>query len=338
MICCRLNCLAEAHLLQQHHVIKLVSQSVKRAKTFETQRIVKKLKSSKAKAKEEEEEGGAGLEKELEVTKAVEAQAVALQALWTKLGKARLLPRGAASEGFTLVDILGPTHPLIEEASRRRGADGSGPSTTSVNDLVRSRLVSSKIVSEEVSRGVSEIERLLRLGSQKRVTEKAKDRTSTAPTPREAGPTRASKKLPIEAKIDEDGKSAVSAGVKKEAEKEEAGERKRKRLSSPTPSRDSLEDSRLSGQDKDLEGEDGSDPISGSEDDDDDEGTTFLPSLATGFVGGRGLNLGRGSDDEWSDGDAELESIDSDAEDRGLDGKVRAGARKNRMGQRARKA
>ena len=106
MICCRLNCLAEAHLLQQHHVIKLVSQSVKRAKTFETQRIVKKLKSSKAKAKEEEEEGGADLEKELEVTKAVEAQAVALQALWTKLGKARLLPRGAASEGFLPAFLL----------------------------------------------------------------------------------------------------------------------------------------------------------------------------------------------------------------------------------------
>lgn len=337
MICCRLNCLAEAHLLQQHHVIKLVSQSVKRAKTFETQRIVKRLKSSKAKAKEEEEEGGPDLEKELEVTKAVEAQAVALQALWTKLGKARLLPRGAASDSFPLLSILGPTHPLIEEASRRRGADGSGPSTTSVNDLVRSRLVSSKIVSDEVSRGVSEIERLLGLGSQKKVTQKAKDRTSTAPATREIGPTRASKKLPVEAELDEDGKSTVFAGVKKEAEKEEAGERKRKRLPSPTPSRHSSEDSHLSGQDEDLEDEDGSDPFSGSEDEE-EEGTTFLPSLATGFVGGRGLNLGRGSDDEWSDGDAELESIDSDAEDRGLDGKVRAGARKNRMGQRARKA
>lgn len=76
----------------------------------------------------------------------------------------------------------------------------------------------------------------------------------------------------------------------------------------------------------------------GSSDEDisSDEGEAghALPALSTGFVGGKGFNLGRDSEDEWSDGDAELDSIDEDADGTGNHKE----ARKNRMGQRARRA
>lgn len=76
--------------------------------------------------------------------------------------------------------------------------------------------------------------------------------------------------------------------------------------------------------------------LASSDDSLDDEGSSngYLPALTTGFVGGKGFNLGRDSDDEWSDGDADLESIDEDADG---SGKQKEG-RKNRMGQRARRA
>lgn len=329
-----------------------MSQSVKRAKTFETQRTVKRLKAHKAKSEDasDSKEGREALEKELEATKAIDTQAVAVPALLTKLGKARMLPRGGdAAEGeedkFPLVAILGPSHVLIKEAQKRReqSKDGSGPSAASAHETVRSRLVSSKVVSDEVSKGVEEIGVLLGLTSQKRSIEKVrKGPSSVSKEPRSLAKEVAKpEKVRIEPRdtaesesSDENEEDANSLGEADGKKIEQTKERKRKR--SP-PVASSEEPSPMDEEDglEENEEEDG-DSMSGSED---EEEATFLPSLATGFVGGRGLNLGRRSDDEWSDGDAELESIDSDAEDRGLDGKVRAGAnRKNRMGQRARKA
>jgi hypothetical protein len=71
-----------------------------------------------------------------------------------------------------------------------------------------------------------------------------------------------------------------------------------------------------------------------SDEEEKEDSLGHLPALSTGFVAGKGLRLGRASDDEWSDGDADLDSIDEDADEGGK----KKDARKNRMGQRARRA
>lgn len=345
---CRLSAVYPANMLfSQHHHLRTCSAAVKKARAFEVQKTVKKLKGAT-----DEERGG--LESLLQALKGSNHAQIAAIAIKSKFVKARLLPRATMTDG----EDVHQQYPLMAHIDELEAYLKSGEGSSSVNvdaEKARAKLLSNKVVSEEVSKMVKVTSALLR-GEEPTKQDKAGDKTERRDRRETVSvnekTTRAKRQRETDLSSDQEGASASTSEAEtvldavsdnddegsilrttggQEAKPVSVGKlslsadfSKRK---SDTDERDGQRPSKQLR--KDTQSHDG-DESDGEE----ESAEGLLPALSTGFVGGRGFNLGRNSEDEWSDGDADLESIDEDVEGDAN----RKEARKNRMGQRARRA
>ncbi|KAE8241558.1 hypothetical protein A4X13_0g7359, partial [Tilletia indica] len=150
-----------------HHHVRVLRATAKRARTFETQRTVKRLKAAKA------DEERAELEAELAAFKAVDIGGTAARALLMKCAKMRLLPKGQArkeamdeddEDGFPLVAALrseGSLLPVWTSLRENKTAEGSTTPQGKAAEKVQARLASSKMMAEEVTRVVQELQQII---------------------------------------------------------------------------------------------------------------------------------------------------------------------------------
>ncbi|KAK0553519.1 hypothetical protein OC861_001163 [Tilletia horrida] len=158
-----------------HHHLRVLRATIKRARTFETQRIVKRLKSKGSSDDEERDE----LEAELAVLKNIVPRTISARALLTKCTKQRLLPPkgrpipalsaasaeelSAECSGFPLLLALQTKGdlPAIYESLRQESASSSQSARSKAEEKVHARLTSSKMLAEEIGKVVQELQRII---------------------------------------------------------------------------------------------------------------------------------------------------------------------------------
>lgn len=370
-----------------HHVAKTLRATAKRTKTFEVQKLVKKLKGLQKKASLADQ--AASAEKELLALKFIDTAPLAGRALITKMVKAKLLPRPSELENADGEEYL--YLQMVKDEELLGMAVLSDPVAAGGDkalERAKAKITSSKVLADEVGKFVDELKKLAGIepvskkGVEVDVKGKGKAKQEQEQEEREWSGSEESdeeedapRRLPMvddedgeeedEEDADEEeliriGREKMKAlgdlsqwddmigsdsGAESESESEVQAPAKQKRKGR----HESVESSDDDGSD-----DDDSDASSSNSDSDSDsdssssttrprkrksttasssskptkkpKSSTFLPTLSTGFIAGR-------SDDEWSDAEADLA-------DRDLS-ELRTGAkkeRKNRMGQRARKA
>ena len=311
---------------------------------FEVQRVVKKLKAAVG------EEEQTGLETQLEALKEISHGVVAALAIRSKLAKAKLLPKSLekadSAAQYPLMTMVQELQDLVAGGGETVSHPGAEKATA--------KLLSNKAVSEEVSKAVKDLRTLFeeRLSTRREGEAKSAGR-SAGKEDHNVGRQ--------EAKNDDDGREGdrlgrrdaevtteaggssnaervhnaqsrhtSTANGKRGADQDRSGEgrpRKQVRIESEDESGTSKGEDSNEGESTGDSEQDG-----GEHGGDSDADLSRLPALSTGFVAGRGLRLGRASDEEWSDGDAD--SIDEGADVAG----TAKESKKNRMGQRARRA
>ena len=379
-----------------HHVAKTLRATAKKTKTFEVQKLVKKLKGLQKKSSLAELAELA--EKELAALKSIDIGILAGRALITKMIKAKLLPRpaelgSAAIQSYIYLQMVKDEELLGEDVLL------SDPVVTDGDRAVeraKAKITSSKVLADQVGRFVDELKKLVGIEPVSKTADTDTDSKAKGKAKQEAkeddedgeeerqwsGSEEGSDsdgavpgRRPL---VDDDDNDDLDAD---EQELERLGNEKLEALgdlsqwddligsdsvagsdSEPdTPPRRKQkarydfadDDSAAGSSDEDSEEEEddtdsSSSSASSSSSDDSDRprkrrsstsstvepskkktkkaSSTILPSLSTGFIAGR-------SDDEWSDAEADL--ADRDLSELKSGGKKE---RKNRMGQRARKA
>ncbi|CBQ71927.1 conserved hypothetical protein [Sporisorium reilianum SRZ2] len=379
-----------------HHISKTLRATAKKSKTFEVQKLVKKLKGLQKKPALADQAQAA--EKELAALKSIDTALLAGRALVTKMVKAKLLPRPAELEGADEDEFLYLQMVRDEEMLGEAVLSDPVPAESDkAAERAKAKITSSKVLADEVGRFVEELKKLAGIepavGKKKdaEVDVKGKGKAKLQEEEREWSGSEeesdseedAPSRLPAVEDDDEgeeeeedeeelmrigsekmkalgdlsqwDDLIASDSGAESESEEEEEAPSKRKRKSRHDSDKSSDE---ASSDDDDSDDDDSDDDDSDDDDSDDDDSddddsdsdastsssssssslprkhstkkklktsSTFLPSLSTGFIAGR-------SDDEWSDAEADL--ADRDLSE--LNGSKKE--RKNRMGQRARKA
>ncbi|KAE8268283.1 hypothetical protein A4X09_0g4057 [Tilletia walkeri] len=360
-----------------HHHVRVLRATAKRARTFETQRTVKRLKA--AKADEERNE----LEAELAAFKAVDIGGTAARALLMKCAKMRLLPKGQArkeamdeddEDGFPLVAALrseGSLLPTWTSLHENKTSEGSATPQGKAAEKVQARLASSKMMAEEVTRVVQELQQIIDPSKKVQAPATSKAAEKEKATSNGAQSTKSKAEASQKATTKE---SKTDEPVKAKARKE-ASISKGPAPQSSQATKDDVEDTMDDAEDQDLDvGESGDDDFfegggqlddedgeddedinsdvydnegdgEGASDDDDGDDPHNLPTLSSGFVS-HGLSLrDRGSDSEFSGGSDDEDDIDENAAETaavGADGKKKSAGKskkeKNRPGQRARQA
>lgn len=298
------------------------------------QRTVKKLRDAANAADKEQ------LEQDLAALKEIDHRSLASQVLNSKLAKAKLLSKKGQAQPPTteqalLAEAWATASPDVHNESVEQ-KEAQAPHKA----RAFSRVSSNKSLADSVAAAIEDIRAVL--------TGKA-DVKSNEIFPR---PTKGKSTNPLNgANEDSSALAPTSANHKSkdpqiQERTQDAAAQKEGKVASVESnktmklSRLRIRKDRVNGIDE----KDGHSVDDASEDEREDENEsegddTNLPSLSTGFVSGRGLRLGRNEDededdeDEWSDGDADLDSVDEDAE-----GQPNKKQRKNRMGQRARRA
>ncbi|UZJ51149.1 hypothetical protein CBS101457_000469 [Exobasidium rhododendri] len=346
----------------QHYFLRTCSAAVKKARAFEVQRTVKKLKSSTNDVER------IGLQDQLEAIKTSNHVEIAAIAIRSKLTKSNLLPKGYGGDIDEQKELAKyPMLNLIKELQDQIPTLNTKESVNVEIGKAKAKLLSSKLVSEEVTKAVKDLSSLL---SGKPVTSmeskdgnasKTKVESSTKrPTNIGEKTGRATGKVSGKGEevrgepsddSSEGDEESMSVSPLQDTKKEDARKgmgtldpkKTTKRQDAPSIEGDERsvkkmrrnEEVNLSKEstvdDDDDDDDDGDRYYS---DDEDSETPGHFPALTTGFVAGKGLKLGRASDDEWSDGDADLDSIDEEADEVGR----KKDSRKNRMGQQARRA
>ena len=329
---------------QQHAAAKRLRSTAKKARTFELQRLVKKLKSSRTEA----------LEREVEAVKALDTGLLAARAFISKLVKAKLLPRHTPEDVDAGKDVL---LTLIRDESllgpQAWSKDEDGPAEA---QKAASRVLSSKVLADEVTQKVEEISALVGVQAPTKGKDKGKQKQEEADQVDDEDRVWSGSEEEDgdddedEAQADASDDEDVSEEDDDEDEAADEDELERIGREKIAALGDLSEYDQLLGSGS--EAEEGSESDSDSDSDSDSEpkrraakatsetksktktkrkrsaspdGTsTFLPSLSVGFIGAR-------SDDDWSDAEADLA-------DRDLEGGKVKKERRNRMGQRARKA
>lgn len=372
-----------------HHVAKTLRATAKKTKTFEVQKLVKKLKGLQKKASFVDQ--AASAEKELLALKSIDTALLAGRALVTKMVKAKLLPRpseleNADGEEYLYLQMVKDEELLgVVVLSDPVAADGD-----KALERAKAKITSSKVLADQVGKFVDELKKLAGIESVNKkgvevdVKGKGKAKQEEEEEEREWSGSEeesdeeedAPRRLPMvddedgeeedEEDADEEeliriGREKMKAlgdlsqwddmigsdsGAESESESEDEASAKQKRKSrheSVESSDDDDSDASSSNSDLDSDSDSSSSSSStssttrprkrksttassSSKPTKNPKSSTFLPTLSTGFIAGR-------SDDEWSDAEADLA-------DRDLS-ELRTGAkkeRKNRMGQRARKA
>ncbi|KAL9938038.1 hypothetical protein V8E36_002661 [Tilletia maclaganii] len=357
-----------------HHHLRVLKATAKRARTFETQRTVKKLKS----ATNDDAESG---ERELALLKAADTANIAAKALLAKCIKSRLLPKANAATQdqeaeeaeYPLLAAIRSEKSIYAVWTALRSSTGSvtaGDDRDKAADKVHARLASSKLLAEEVGKVVQDLNNFIHpkpaaaeAASSKadkdaaevkegQPTSKAKEKKAKDESSTEKTAVPASKAESARAKSTSKDAAAQRREIDDEAD-DPADEDAT--AHNPNADEDESGDDEQNGED-DINSDvynDDPDGSKGDDDDDDDDSGHNLPALSSGFVA-RGLsfrNNDRGSDSDYSGGtDDDMDDdygmdLDENAEENaavGVDGKKKSAGkekgRKNRMGQRARQA
>ncbi|TDL17864.1 Bud-site selection protein [Rickenella mellea] len=117
-----------------HHVFKEVKKASRKAKSFETQKLVKKLKGLRSDGKSDESKSN---EAQLEFLKLVDAERIAVVAFRSKLHKDRLLRDNSDIKQAVEKELSTFTAPI--------------PAGATLEAKVESRLLSSKVLAQEIS-------------------------------------------------------------------------------------------------------------------------------------------------------------------------------------------
>ncbi|PWN45383.1 hypothetical protein IE81DRAFT_364030 [Ceraceosorus guamensis] len=396
-----------------HHTITLSTTATKRARTFEVQKQIKRLKQSGS------TDGGEEGERELKALKNVDPAAVAASVLLSKLSKARLLPRPkelaqlAADKEVSEQDQ--ESWPLLRAVLSHAALRSSlfdGPKSAKGDDVSSkdgamtlkavSKVSSNKTLADEVKNAVEALQALLGITGQTRKCSDSKEKPSSDASKakdgsaksaagkklKEPDPTSAHQTAPdsflerewsgaSEDEGDEADEAHGDADAHPSSDKDDEGDLDEEEAQRMLESLGDLSQfDGLVGHDSDDSSnadESGAEagssqadesqrrpdnhlrgrvsriqPSQSDTDSDEDEDEDHLPSLRTGFIGGKGLELQknkkRGAEDDFSGEEDEadedwdeMDEIDEHAEDRDKGGKVVKSARKNRRGQRERR-
>ncbi|EJC98103.1 uncharacterized protein FOMMEDRAFT_32285 [Fomitiporia mediterranea MF3/22] len=326
---------------EPHHGLKAVKKTCKKAKAFETQRIVKKLKDAKQ-AGGEDITKIKTLESQLDCLKHIDLEGIAIKALRSKIKKDALLSRDEDCQGAVEAELPSST-------TSKPAADVGPPERT----VVESRLMSSKILSA----GVTDV-----IASLRAVLDANRQETPTASDARHSEDGEDEEVAPMKSKTTtSERKSGVNERPSSASDEDDENEDTRQEAEEDNDQAawTGFNDENLSGSEREDDDEDENwdsdsdssqnyDDRSNISDDDDASSisshsispprtgrtkpilpkeklkgkageSTFLPSLAIGFISGSN------SDSDWSN-DAEARKI------------ADLPVKKNRRGQRARKA
>lgn len=392
---------AEKARTKLHHVAKTLRATAKKTKTFEVQKLVKKLKGLQKKPSLGDQAKLA--EAELEALKSIDINLLAGRALVTKMVKAKLLPRpaelDAATDSSYLYLPLMKAEALLGEVVLSDPVDADGNRAL---ERAKAKITSSKVLADEVGRFVDELKKLagiepiasknkdpevdvkgkgkaVELDSDEEDDERREWSGSDGDSDSDEEPIRAAAEDSDVEDDDADEEELVRVGKQKlaalgdlsqwddmigsdsgaESDSDDSKPRKARKRSSRSSDGSSDDSEEDVSSDSSASDSESSDYDSDSDSDSDSEsasesgssggarskkrkatskdksskrskrsspGTSaFLPSLSTGFIAGR-------SDDEWSDAEADLADRDVSELKNGKK------ERKNRMGQRARKA
>ncbi|KAL5482717.1 hypothetical protein ACEPAI_9311 [Sanghuangporus weigelae] len=306
-----------------HHGLKEVKKATKKAKAFETQRIVKKLKDAR---KSGDESNIKHLEAQLECLKLIDLDDIAVRSLRSKIKKDALLSKNPDCQEAVSSELsLSPNQ--------------SSP-TSSERALVESRMLSSKSLSSEVADVINSLKLMLGVGRQELpplddqndsdVGDLQKSEEERRPTPKGMKAARSKRKIQSERSSSEDvanegdeesndeaawtgfggihndsgqsdtAESWESGSLHSQDDEEQSSTSDNSHSPSPRPSSTTKARSNAAIP-KSKVGKAGE--------------SAFLPSLSVGFISG--------SDSEWSESEAKIADMP---------------VKKNRRGQRARKA
>ncbi|KAF8319794.1 Bud-site selection protein [Clavulina sp. PMI_390] len=321
-----------------HHGVKEAKAIAKKAKDFEMRRAIKKLKSLRKQASQSTDTSLATAEAELEVLKTIDHESIALTALHTKLNKDHLSKIPAARNAIE--NVLPPNDPSLSKAPNGNSA---------LVKKVESRLLSAKVLADGIKSIIDSL-RAIAEPSTPNVHPVSEDGTDSSndsdddedSEEEEPTPTKAQRSmgtlLPEDYDDDDDGLVATASSdeddddmdIQADAAGWESGSVSSAHSTSRPPKR--ARAIAMANSDSDSEDSDESDEAidpaaidySGEDEDGvDDDGrqgaNRFLPSLQVGFT--------RGDDSDaesWSGPEVEAPGVDK--------------VRKNRRGQRARKA
>ncbi|KAF9077651.1 Bud-site selection protein [Rhodocollybia butyracea] len=303
--------------LKEHHDLKEVRRAAKKAKTFETQKLVKKLKGLRL--KDESDPSIAECEFQLQELKLINHEAIANTALRTKLTKDKVLSDNESMQAALSKEL---TANLLEPASGG-----------TVAAKVQSRLLSSKILASEVAVAVEDLRAVIHPTtdhSQDGDISSALDESLPERPKKLKKMERIMEDEDVEMSVGEDDEEVAQVGDDEEMdadgwesgtvgddEKEpdngwesgsNAGE-SNGYMDEDLPSDSQAETKKSFVKVSPIAGpsKSSSKVVAGQ--------STFLPTLSTGFI--------RGSDSDWSDSDDKVADI---------------AEKKNRRGQRARRA
>lgn len=288
-------------MLTKHHSIKVARSAAKRAAQFERQKHVRRLKKAQAAADAAAE---STLEQELTFLKQMDPHVLGMRALSTKLVKSKLLPKPAARDPqaheFPLL-ALAHEHGLDHASMDAWPKPQAGPEERAMHQVL-----SSKVLAEEIQTCLQALVALVHPAAA--ASDTKPDTTQVSKQEKDTKrkhKARASSPPPEDAYESDDGMGNLGMEAR---------------------DADDLDAMVASGSDTDME--DSSDEAMSDEPPKrrrvSPDASMFLPSLSTGFIPSRG-------DDDWSDAEA-------DFADTGPAKGPPKSMRKNRRGQRERRA
>ncbi|KAF5389169.1 hypothetical protein D9757_003528 [Collybiopsis confluens] len=253
-----------------HHDLKEVRKAAKKAKTFETQKLVKKLKGLRLNS----DPNIAECELQLEELKRISHEAVANTALRSKLTKDKVL-----SDHETMQSALSKqlADNLLEPV---RGGTAAAK--------IQSRLLSSKILAQEVAAVVEDLRSVVHP-----FTTDSQDGDVSADLD-ESMPERPKKLKKLNMKdIPEDEDFEMDLGVDGEEDEDDAASPTMMPMNGNLGLLETMRRNQIMDAPK-VSARSGTSQPAASQ-------STFLPSLSTGFI--------RGSDSDWSDNDDQAAEI-----------------------------
>ncbi|WFD21805.1 hypothetical protein MEQU1_000461 [Malassezia equina] len=294
--------------LTQHHSVRVAKSAAKRAAQFELQKHVRRLKQVQTAHTDDAQKQASMLEQELAYLKQVHPQVLAARALSTKLIKSKLLPKPAAqtetTDKFPLLALA------CEHGLDAASVDALPKPKAGSEERVFHQVLSSKVLAEEIQTCVQSLLALVHPAPAP-----APDTKTLAPVRnKDTKEKKKEQEQPPEPEDDYESDDGMgNVGV----QAHQAGDLDAMVASgSESEMDDSQEESQFDSDD------DAPPPRKRSRASPDT--STFLPSLSTGFIPAT-------ADDDWSDAEADF------ADTGAVKGPAKS-MRKNRRGQRERRA
>ena len=140
-----------------HHVAKTLRATAKKSKSFEVQKLVKKLKGLQKKPSLADQAKLS--EQELAALKSIDTSLLAGRALITKMVKAKLLPRpaGGADDAEYIYLQMVKDEELLGDVVLRDPVQADGDKAL---ERAKAKITSSKVLADEVGKFVDELKKL----------------------------------------------------------------------------------------------------------------------------------------------------------------------------------